>query len=303
MLLNEAILQYLRYCELEKNYSPNTITNREHHLRYFLDWFKNRPISKIKIKTINDYREFLMNWHNTYKPNTIIVQETREEKVKTIRLLLKWADRQGMKVLKPYKIESTGNKQRRLFFLNAEQINLLLSQPNLKLRQGKRDRAILEVFISTGLRLHEMAKLNRADINFKTGEFTITGKGNRVRICFLSKRALFWLNNYLETRKDDYPALFTYFRQHFKWLERNNGRMLKRPIYEIVKKYAKLAGLDNRICAHTLRHSFATLLLQNGANLKEVQELMGHKEIRSTEIYLHLTNPNLREAHKKYLQF
>mgnify|MGYP003733208105 CR=1 FL=1 len=182
--------------------------------------------------------------------------------------------------MKHYKIESIGNKQRRLLFLNSEQINKLLAQPNLKLKQGIRDRAILEVLISSGLRLSELTNLNRSDINLKTGEFTVVGKGNKVRICFLTERALYWLNNYLNTRKDNYPALFTHFRQRPEWLEKNNGRMFKMAIYEVVKKYARLANLDNRVCTHTLRHSFATLLLQNGANIKAVS-------------YTHLTLPTI----------
>lgn len=303
MLLNEAIIQFLRYLELEKNYNSITVLNYDHHLRYFYQWAGNFQVSKITLDLILKYREFLNTWKNTYSSNKIIKKSTREVKIKVIKRFLEFLNRKKIKSLHPKEIEIFSEKPERLVYLNQDELIKLLEAPNTNCLMGLRDRAIIEIFFSTGLRLQELVSLNRMDINLKEKEFSVKGKGGKIRTVYLSLRATDWLKKYLRKRKDNFPALFTFVKQRNDWTLKQNGRIGKRTVHEIIKKYVNKAGLDNRISSHSLRHTFATHLLKQGANLREVQMFLGHADLKSTQIYTHFTNPELKKAHQKYINF
>jgi len=166
---------------------------------------------------------------------------------------------------------------------------------------GLRDRAILETLFSTGLRVSELCKLDINQINLKTKEFSVIGKGKRSRIVFLSEGAVLWIKKYLEKRADDYRPLFIRYSQGVDATQKGEKmRLTPRSVERMIEKYVARAGLPVKASAHTLRHSFATDLLQAGADLRSVQELLGHKNIGTTQIYTHVTNPRLREIHEKY---
>ena len=178
----------------------------------------------------------------------------------------------------------------------------LLNAPSLSTIQGKRDKAILEVLFSTGLRVSELVSLNREHVNIKQGEFGIIGKGGRARVVFLTDSAKLWLQNYLDGRKDAYSPLFIRYSgpKAKEGLTNEKSRLTSRSVERMVNKYQKKAGILFRIGPHVLRHSFATDLLENGADIRSVQEMLGHKNISTTQIYTHVTNLRLKETHRKF---
>jgi site-specific recombinase XerD len=174
--------------------------------------------------------------------------------------------------------------------------------PQISTSQGIRDKAILEILFSTGLRVSELVDLNRDTVNLETKEFGVIGKGNRVRVVFLSDSACIWLKRYLDVREDDYQPLFIRFAGKKSDPDKNGNflRLTARSVQRIVEKYVKKAKLPLKITPHGLRHSFATDLLSAGADIRAIQEMLGHKNISTTQIYTHVTNPQLREIHKKF---
>ncbi|HJX03531.1 MAG TPA: tyrosine-type recombinase/integrase, partial [Dehalococcoidia bacterium] len=212
-----------------------------------------------------------------------------------------------MQMLAPDKIELPRQAQRMVNFLNLEQIERLLNSPGHDDIAAKRDKAILETLFSTGLRVSEMAALNRDQIDFKRNEFSVRGKGNKVRVVFLSASAAGCIDEYLKARDDRFSPLFIRYginkKINFKEIKDKKGESLRlsvRSIQNIVDKYAKKSGLAIKVSPHTLRHSFATDLLMGGADLRSVQEMLGHSSIRTTQVYTHVTNRHLKEVHKAF---
>ena len=189
--------------------------------------------------------------------------------------------------------------------MTGDQVERLLSQPKISSLRGLRDKAILEIIFSTGLRVSEVAKLNRDQVDLKHREFGVVGKGGRARVVFLSPRAVKWLSRYLEERRDNFPALFIGHRkkQDNEIVDKRTSkeaRLTARTIQRLVKKYAKKAKLPFEVTPHVLRHSFATDLLMAGADLRSVQEMLGHKNIATTQIYTHITNKQLKNVHDAF---
>jgi site-specific recombinase XerD len=207
-----------------------------------------------------------------------------------------------LKVYSPDCVKRFKEEQRKVKVLYADDLKRLLQAPDTSTKAGKRDRAILQLFFSTGLRLIELRSLNRKDLNFQTQQISVRGKRGKVRIVFLSGEAIAALQEYLDIRLDHLDPLFINYLD--KALEEmppgESFRLSCNNIYRIVKKYALAAGIVSDPSPHTLRHSFATNLLSNGADLRSVQELLGHKDLSTTQIYTHVTNPQLKEVHKKF---
>ena len=203
------------------------------------------------------------------------------------------------------KLPKLTDKDKAIKFLRFDQVEKMLNMPDLTTLEGKRDRAILEVFFSTGMRVSELTSLNIRMFNLKDLlnkkltelELNISGKGGSTRVIFLSSRAIKWLSGYLATRKDLLPPLFINYK---KDKNDNEHRLTPRSIERLVRKYTAMAGLPIEATPHTLRHSFATDLLTQGADMRSVQELLGHKNIMTTQIYTHVTNPQLRSVHKRF---
>ncbi|MPN16245.1 Tyrosine recombinase XerD [bioreactor metagenome] len=218
-----------------------------------------------------------------------------------LRSFLKWLIKNDMKVMQPEKLDVPKVKDHSLKFLDETQMHRLLNQPLNSEKNGLRDRSILELLFSTGLRVSELVSLNREQINLRTREFGVIGKGGRSRVVFISRQAAEWVDKYLKSRVDQYKPLFIRdLRPKEIALDDEKVRLTSRSVQRLVKKYVRQANLPVAATPHTLRHSMATDLLRSGADLRSVQELLGHKNIATTQIYTHVTDARLREIHEKF---
>lgn len=301
--LSELIVDYLEYLEVERNASKLTIRDYKHYLDVFDSWFKKnypeKSFEELDLHIIRRYRIFLVN--KTDEKGIPIKKVTQNYYVIALRSFLKYLIKNDYKTIEPTKLELPKAESRSLKFLDREHIERLVTTPDTSTEEGIRDRAILELLFSTGLRVSELTKLNHDQINFERREFGIIGKGGRARVVFLSDRAIEWIDRYLQARKDNYRPLF--IRYSGLKSSENDGekmRLTVRSVQRIVKKYVKAARIPVDASVHTLRHSFATDLLSNGADLRSVQEMLGHKNIATTQIYTHVTNKQLRDVHKSF---
>lgn len=293
-------LDFLEYLELERNVSQKTIENYNHYLVRFLDFVGDIKPEDITLETIKKYRLHLSRWADpeTKKP---LKRKTQNYFMIALRAFLKYMTRIDIKTLPPEKVELGEIEDSPLKVLENKDLQLLLEAPDQNTLDGLRDMAILEGLFSTGLRVSELAALNIDSINFERKEFPIIGKGGKERIVFLSDSAAATIQRFLEKRKDAYKPLFIRFqgRQDVSD-DGENMRLTTRSIERIVEKYVKQVGLTVKATPHTLRHSFATDLLVNGADIRSVQEMLGHANIATTQIYTHITNKQLRDVHKNF---
>ncbi len=301
--LDRWIEEFLEYLEIEKNCSRLTIRNYRHYLERFSYWIKGSypkfKLCDLDLKILKKYRVFLVRYIS--EDGKGLKQVTQNYHLIAIRSLLKFLTKRDIKTLAPEKIELPKTESRSLKFLNTEQVERLLSQPSISTIIGLRNKAILETLFSTGLRVSELVKLNREQLDFKRKEFGVIGKGGRARVVFLSTRACKWLKEYLDKREDNFKPLFVrYSGKNQKDDDGEKMRLSARTVQRIVKKYVKRAKLPVAATTHTLRHSFATDLLSHGADLRSVQDLLGHKNIATTQIYTHVTNAQLRQVHEKF---
>lgn len=298
------IKHFLEYLEVERNLSPLTIRNYKHYLFRFASWLgakkeTDKSVKKITPQTVRGYRLFLSRFKND--DGRRLKKVTQSYHVIALRSFLKWLIKNNYKVLSPEKIDLPKTSSRSIKFLDKDQVYRLLNQPNLSSEIGLRDKAILELLFSTGLRVSELSSLNRDQVSLKRGEFGVVGKGGRARVVFLSDRAIDWLSRYLKTRDDGYSPLFIRYSGRVDSKKQGEAmRLTTRSVQRIVKRYVKKARLPIEATTHTLRHSFATDLLTSGADLRSVQEMLGHKNIATTQIYTHVTNRQLRKVHQKF---
>ena len=304
MSLEPLIDDFLEYLEVEKGHSPFTIREYRHYLNRFLGWLgTNTSTTKpedISPELVRKYRLYLA--HLNDQAGKPLKRVTQTYHIIALRAFLRYLlVQRDIPTLSPDKIELPKQSQRLVTFLNPEQVERLLNSPKISNEVGLRDKAILETLFSTGLRVSELVRLNRDQINLERKEFGIRGKGNKLRVVFLSDTATHWLERYLQTRKDSFKPLF--IRYSGRVDTKKDGepmRLTARSIQEIVSKYAKRCGLPVEVTPHTLRHSFATDLLIGGADLRSVQEMLGHVSIRTTQVYTHVTNRHLKEVHRTY---
>jgi len=303
--LTEYIQMFLEYLEIERNASKLTVRNYRLYLKRFAEWFAihhaSKGIKDINVDMVRKYRVYLSSFSNEKNEN--LMRITQSYYIIALRSFLRFLVRNDYETLSPEKIDLPKAESKSLKFLEKNHLKTLFDAVDVKEgnETGFRDRSILELLFSTGLRVSELAKLNRDQINFETREFGVIGKGGRARVVFLSDSASFWLQKYFERREDPWnPAFIRYSKE--KSYE-NNGekmRLTTRSVERIVDKYVKSSRIPVKATPHTLRHSFATDLLYNGADLRSVQEMLGHKNISTTQIYTHVTNPQLKEIHKKF---
>ncbi len=302
---NQSIPQhtanFLDWLDIEKGLSNKSQENYSRFLNKFIFWLEENNLSDLKPHQLSpahiwNYRVYLSRHANLKK-------STQNYYLIALRALLNYFANQDIQALPAEKIKLSKDKgQRKIHFLTLDQIEKLLNTTKTQTKNGLRDRAILEVLFSTGLRIAELVALNREQIKIKTIslneglEVGIIGKGNRPRTVFFSKRAVYWLKKYLKTRQDNDKALFINYRKP----SHSSFRLSVRSIERIIKKYCMLSGLPLNTTPHTLRHSFATDLLNKGADLRDIQEFLGHSSIGTTQVYTHVTNKRLREVHKKY---
>jgi len=295
--------RFLEHLEIEKNCSRLTIRNYEHYLNVLIEFLsrenKNKPIiDDINSESIRKFRLYLSRRLGTKGEMKLVTQGYY---IISLRSFLKWLIKNDMPVLQPEKLDVPKIKDHSLKFLDETQMHRLLNQPLNSDKNGLRDRSILELLFSTGLRVSELVSLNREQINLRTREFGVIGKGGRSRVVFISKQATEWIGKYLKSRTDQYKPLFIRdLRPKEIALEDEKVRLTSRSIQRLVKKYVRQANLPVAATPHTLRHSMATDLLRSGADLRSVQELLGHKNIATTQIYTHVTDARLREIHEKF---
>ncbi len=300
MILSLLITDFLEYLELERNASQLTIRNYDHYLKRFLEFSKDLKPEDIDLNLIRKYRLYLSRYTDpqTKRP---LKRVTQNYFMIALRAFLRYLARQDISSLSPEKVELGEVEARPLKVLDENALKSLLEAPQVSKIMGMRDRAILETLFSTGLRVSELANLNRDTINLDRREFSIIGKGSKERIVFLSDSAVFWLDKYLAFRKDIFKPLFIRFQGRIDMSENGEGmRLTPRSIERIIEKYVKKLGLSVKATPHTLRHSFATDLLINGADIRSVQEMLGHSSIQTTQIYTHVTNAHLKDVHKAF---
>jgi site-specific recombinase XerD len=304
MELEPLIDDFLEYLEIEKGHSPLTIREYRHYLNRFLDWInKNTTATKpedISSDLVRKYRLYLA--HLTDQTGKLLKRITQAYHIIALRAFLRYLlVQRDIPTLSPDKIGLPKQSPRSVTFLSPEQMERLLNSPRISNEVGLRDKAILETLFSTGLRVSELVRLNRDQINLDRKEFGVRGKGDKLRVVFLSDTATYWLERYLRSRKDRFKPLFIRYSGRVE--PKKDGekmRLTARSIQEIVNKYAKRCGLPFEVTPHTLRHSFATDLLISGADLRSVQEMLGHESIRTTQVYTHVTNRRLKEVHQTY---
>jgi site-specific recombinase XerD len=303
--LNQRVRGFLEACEIDRNLSPLTIRQYEHYLEHLLSWLAQeqpaiRDLTDIDPEVVRRYKLSLARHRNQHTGRPLS-RASQTYFLVALRSLLRYWSVQGLEVLAADRIELGKAPSRSLKFLDGDQLRRLLDAPDIGEPRGLRDRALLEMFFSTGLRLAELARLDRDHINLKTREFGVIGKGRKPRVVFLSDAAAEWLSRYLGTRDDRWKPLFVRTKGKLDPTPTGAGmRMSTRSIEKLVQKYVRVAGLGVKATPHTLRHSFATDLLSNGADLRAVQELLGHANLNTTQIYTHVTNPQLRAAHRKF---
>ncbi|MCB9802327.1 MAG: tyrosine-type recombinase/integrase [Pseudomonadales bacterium] len=300
-----ALITFLEHLDVERNVSQLTIRNYSHYLRRFCDWFEARGESSLKNldqDLVRKYRVYLSKLEGRADTGETLSKKTQSYHIIALRSWLKWLVKNDLPVLHPEKIDLPKAESQHMQYLPLEKVELLLSQPSLSTPIGLRDKAILEVFFSTGLRVSELVSLNRDQLNFNTKEFGVIGKGRRQRVVFLSDRACKWLQKWLDARDDNWQPVFIRFSGKKPGITDSGEsmRLSARSVQRIVDKYSRKAHLPIKISPHGLRHSFATDLLSNGAGLRDVQEMLGHKNIATTQIYTHITKPQLKKVHQTY---
>lgn len=294
--------KFLEHAEIARNQSEKTIENYHHYLKRFSDWTGDIDVSKITQEKVADYRLFL-NRLKDEKGGRLLGIKTQNYHIIALRAFLKWCVKNDIKSLAPEKLDLSKIPERSVEFLGRDELERLFKAVDGGDIRGKRDNAILETLYSTGLRVSELTSLDRGKVDLDRREFMVRGKGKKTRIVFLSKRAAEAISDYLEARDDNFEPLFLNHRRAKKGDDITMGekRRLSTVMVEyLVRSYARKAGIIKKVTPHVLRHSFATELLVNGADIRSVQEMLGHSSITTTQIYTHLTNKRLKEVHEKF---
>lgn len=293
------IEEYLEHMEIEQNRSLKTIDNYRHYLTRLVDFAGDINVSEITPELIRKWRL----WLNRLGTNTSeeLQKNTQNYHLIALRSFLKYCTKRDLKVISSDKIELARTKRVQVTFLNQDEMEQLLAQPNTETLAGLRDRAILELLFSSGLRVSELTNLNRDHINLVRREFMVRGKGQKDRPIFISEEASDWIRKYLEKRTDSSPPLFARVGGVKRIDQTGNFmRLTPRSVQRLVASYALKAGITKHVSPHTLRHSYATDLLMNGADLRSVQAMLGHSNISTTQIYTHITDPHLKSVHEKF---
>ena len=298
--ISKYLRNFLEYLEIEKGRSPLTVRNYDFYLKRFLEWSKDPKPSDVDYEMVRQYRLYLNRLEDPKRG--LLKKTTQNYHLIALRSFLKYLARHDVESMAPEKIELAKQGSREPSFLDATDLERLLESPVISDAPPiikARDRAILELFFSTGMRVSELANLKKSQINLDREEFSVRGKGDKVRVVFLSNQARHWLKEYLKARTDECPSLFLR-HDRARQAEADVGPLTPRSIERLVHRYSVLAGIPKKVSPHTLRHSFATDLLMNGADIRSVQSMLGHASITTTQIHTHVTNQQLKEVHSAF---
>ncbi len=301
--LQQLKTEFLQYVEIERGRSLNTVRNYDQYLSRFLEYTKLKDPKDITDSVVRDFRIWLNRQETKSekgKALTTLKKKTQNYYLIAIRAFLKYLARQSITSLSPDRIELAKVPERSLDLITIDELNLILKAPDTSKLRGLRDKAMLEMLFSTGLRVSELCSLPR-DINLKLDEISVRGKGEKVRVVFISDDARAAVQKWLDKRDDMDDALFISLKDGEKLSKKKDSlRITSRSVERIIKQYAINSGISKKVTPHVIRHSFATDLLRNGADLRSVQMLLGHANINTTQIYTHVTDTQLRNIHKKF---
>lgn len=304
MTLTEAKRQFLEYIEIERGRSALTVRNYDHYLSRFIDWLERDSISDITPDAVRTFRLWLNRQSNgkTGVDAQTLKKKTQNYHLIALRAFLKYLRKIGERCIDPEIIELAKTGERSIDIISANDVRRILEAPDVTTLSGKRDKAILELLFSTGLRVSELCALNRDSIDITHDEFSVRGKGDKVRLVFLSNEARDALRIYTKARDDMDEALFVQYGKASQNLALRGGdmRLTVRSVQRILHTYAIRAGVSGKVTPHVMRHAFATDLLRNGADIRSVQALLGHASINTTQVYTHVTDAHLRDIHKKF---
>lgn len=303
MQFKKAHTDFLSWLEFDKYKSQKTVEQYNRHLNKFREFLiykniKDFEVEDLNIKLATEFRYFVHSGKE-------ISMKTANAYMITLRSFLKYLEKMGLESLSSTSIDLVKAENRRVEFLTPEEINRLFEEPNIKKIRGLRDLAIMICIYHSGLRVSELVSLDKNSIDFSRREFSIRGKWRKLRIVYLSQEAIWLIKEYLSSRSDNFKPLFirhNYDEQNIDVLDDDKVRLSRFFITKMIWDYARKAGINKNTSAHTLRHSFATTLLTNGADIRAIQELLGHASISTTQVYTHVSNPRLKEVHDKFLK-
>lgn len=292
--------RFLEYLEIERGRSVKTVEMYGRYIDKFIAFAKVTDPTKITVEHIREFRLYLNRQPGSKVGGRIepMKRRTQNAYLISLRAFLKFLRTREVMTVSPERIELAKTSQRSLDLISAKELDRLRNAPDTKTVEGKRDKAIIELLFSTGLRIAELCALSVDDVDLSRDEFSVRGKGEKLRVVFLSDEARTALRSYLKARKDLSEAMFVRYGR--KADDGGDPRIHPRAVQRMLKKYAAVAGITRKVTPHVLRHSFATDLLQNGADIRSVQALLGHASINTTQVYTHVTDKHLREVHKKF---
>jgi site-specific recombinase XerD len=299
MEISGLVTDYLEHLEIEQNRAQRTIANYDHYLRRLVEFTEDCDISKLNSEMVRRYRLWLNRLKDEH--GNELTKTTQNYHLIALRSFLKYLAKRDIDCLDSAKVELAKVVRPQVTFLETEEVERLLKAINTTNVVGLRDRAIVELLFSGGLRVSELVGLNREQMNLDRREFMVRGKGQKDRPIFISPQAAEWIGRYIAERKDDFQPLFIHFSGSRD--DSDDGmytRLTVRSVQRLIKRYAHAAGITKDVTPHTLRHSFATDLLQNGADLRSVQGLLGHANVSTTQIYTHITDPQLKAVHERF---
>lgn len=301
MFISEALTDFLEHLEVESGRSQKTIINYQLYLERFIDFASDIPVDKITSELIRQYRLWLNRYKNDNTGESLSLI-TQSYHLIALRGLLTYLSRRDIKSLAADKIILPKTVRKQVTFLQYDEVLRMIEQIPTDTESGLRDRAIVELLFSSGLRVSELVNLNRDHINLKRREFMVRGKGQKDRPVFISKGAAEHVSTYLDSRTDNLPALFLSYSKRTATPSTSGDyrRLSARSIQRMVGQYARLAGITKHVSPHTMRHSFATDLLMNGADLRSVQSMLGHSNISTTQVYTHVTDQHLKDIHERF---
>jgi site-specific recombinase XerD len=297
--ISDYLLDFIEHLEVEGGRSAKTAENYKLYLERLVEFTDDIPVDKISSEIVRKYRLWLNRYTNGNGDELATI--TQAYHLIALRGFLKYLSGRDIESLSPDKIILPKVSRKQVTFLHYDEVERLINGIDLDSEAGLRDRAIVELLFSSGLRVSELVNLNRDHVNTKRREFMVRGKGQKDRPVFISPTAADWVDRYLDARQDTLAPLFLSYSKNVEASTSGDFRRLTaRSIQRMISKYAKLAGITKHVSPHTMRHSFATDLLMNGADIRSVQSMLGHSNISTTQVYTHVTDEHLREVYEKF---